>query len=70
MSNLQKDQPDLSIIIPVYNEIENIEALFQELIEVLGSIGRSYEILVVDDGSTDGSFEELIRMKEKYIAWK
>jgi len=50
---------DLSIIIPVYNEEENIAALFAQLREALTDIGRSYEIIAVDDGSRDGSFELL-----------
>jgi glycosyltransferase involved in cell wall biosynthesis len=50
---------DLSIIIPVYNEEENIAALFGQLREALTGSGRSYEIIAVDDGSSDGSFELL-----------
>ncbi len=50
---------DLSIIIPVYNEEENIAALFAQLREALTGSGRSYEIIAVDDGSSDASFELL-----------
>ncbi len=50
---------DLSIIIPVYNEEENITALFGQLRETLTGSERSYEIIAVDDGSSDGSFELL-----------
>jgi len=50
---------ELSVVIPVYNEENNIEPLYRGLKEVLESIGLSYEIVVVDDGSTDGSFEVL-----------
>lgn len=46
----------LSVIIPIYNEEENIQPLHAELSEVLESLGRPYEIIYVDDGSTDGSF--------------
>jgi glycosyltransferase involved in cell wall biosynthesis len=55
-------QPDLSIVIPIYNEEPNIEALHRELTAALGSAGRSYEIVYVDDGSTDGSFEQLSKV--------
>lgn len=50
---------DLSVVIPVFNEAENIEALFAELKSSLAGLDRSYEIIVVDDGSSDGSFELL-----------
>ena len=47
--------PDLSIVIPAYNEIENLPALLAELRAALATTGRRAEILMVDDGSTDGS---------------
>jgi glycosyltransferase involved in cell wall biosynthesis len=47
---------DLSVVIPVFNEAPNLEALHRELTEALGPWGRSYELLFVDDGSSDGSF--------------
>lgn len=45
----------LSIILPVYNEVGNIEELHTELTHTLASMGADYEILAVDDGSRDGS---------------
>jgi len=54
-----EDQRELSVVIPVYNEETNIEPLYRGLKEVLEGLGLSYEIVVVDDGSTDGSFEVL-----------
>jgi undecaprenyl-phosphate 4-deoxy-4-formamido-L-arabinose transferase len=47
--------PYLSVVIPVYNEAENLEALFARLTLVLDRIGRSYEILFTNDGSRDNS---------------
>ena len=47
--------PELSIVIPVYNESPNIKRLYDELTEVLGDYGRTYELLIIDDGSTDAS---------------
>ncbi len=47
---------DLSIIIPVYNEQENLPELVQRLSRVLDGTGKSYEIILVDDGSKDRSF--------------
>lgn len=50
---------DLSIVIPVYNEEDNIVPLLSELGMELDRLGRSYEIIFVDDGSQDRSFEIL-----------
>jgi len=56
---MAEDQPELSVVIPIYNEEDNIEPLYRNLKQVLERLGRSYEIVAVDDGSTDGSFEVL-----------
>lgn len=50
---------DISIVSPVYNEEGNIERLYEELKEVLGDMDRSHEIIFVDDGSTDDSYEKM-----------
>jgi glycosyltransferase involved in cell wall biosynthesis len=51
--------PDLTIVIPIRNESANIEPLCRELVETLESAGRSFEIVFIDDGSTDDSFASL-----------
>src|SRR5882762_4496377 len=51
--------PDLSVVIPIYNEAPNLDPLCRELTETLGRWGRSYELIFVDDGSTDASFDIL-----------
>jgi glycosyltransferase involved in cell wall biosynthesis len=53
---------DLSIVIPLLNEQESLPHLVGRLHEVLGVQGRSYEIILVDDGSNDGSWEEVRRL--------
>ncbi len=55
----------LSIVIPLLNEEENIPLLYQELNEVLSAIDHEYEILFIDDGSTDRSLELLKEIQEK-----
>ena len=50
---------EISVVIPVYNEEENILALHEKLNAALAALNLSYEILYVDDGSRDGSFEHL-----------
>lgn len=47
--------PDVSIVIPVYNEEEVLPALFNRLYPALDGLGRRYEIVFVNDGSKDRS---------------
>ena len=56
-------QPDLSVVIPVFNEEDNLEPLLKELEGVLAGLGRSYEVLCIDDCSTDRSLEVLKQLK-------
>ncbi|MEX2273398.1 MAG: glycosyltransferase family 2 protein [Vicinamibacterales bacterium] len=51
--------PDLSVVIPIHNEEPNLRELCREFTDVLSAAARSYEIILVDDGSRDGSFELL-----------
>jgi glycosyltransferase involved in cell wall biosynthesis len=51
--------PDLSVVIPVFNEGENVDPLCHEFADTLTSWGRPYELIIVDDGSTDDTFERL-----------
>ncbi len=48
--------PDLSIVIPVFNEQENILPLYEKLIKDMDSVHKTYEVLFIDDGSTDSTF--------------
>ena len=59
--------PFLSIVIPVFNEKENLRLLATELIEVLQSLNRPWEILFIDDGSTDGSLQVLKELQEESL---
>ena len=47
--------PELSVVIPFYDEEDNVEPLLFELRDALRALGRSYELLLVDDGSRDGT---------------
>lgn len=55
-------RPVLSLVVPVFNEIETLPAFHQRATAALERCGDSYEIIFVDDGSNDGSLEELRRL--------
>ena len=58
----QAVSPELSVVIPIHNEAPNLEQLYRECTEALERWGRSYELVLVDDGSTDESFAILKRL--------
>jgi glycosyltransferase involved in cell wall biosynthesis len=59
-------RPHLSIIIPIYNEETNLSILLPRVFEVLASLSFSAEVLTIDDGSTDRSFEVLSEIATRY----
>ena len=54
--------PELSVVIPLLDEALNVEALYRELTETLEGSGRTFEVVLIDDGSTDGTFAILSRL--------
>jgi len=62
----RETNPELSIICPSYNEEEVIETFLETLVPVLEGIGRSYEIVFINDGSTDRTFDRLLEAKKRY----
>ncbi len=62
---MKQKKVDLSIVIPVYNEEENLPILYEKLKKVLDNLGKSYEIILVNDGSTDKSWEIIKKLAEK-----
>ena len=57
---------DLSLVIPVYNEVESLPDLLEEIAGVLADIDLTAEVVAVDDGSTDGSFQVLEELAGRY----
>ena len=55
--------PELSIVIPIRNESPNIRPLYDEVMGTLSVSGRSFEVIVIDDGSTDDSFAQLAALQ-------
>jgi len=58
--------PEISVVIPVFNEEDNLRELGERLIRTLTAMGRPYEIIFVDDGSTDRSWQLLTDLNEQY----
>lgn len=56
---------EISIIVPVYNERENLVLLDQEITKSIKPLNKNYEVILVDDGSTDGSSELIRVLQEK-----
>lgn len=59
------ERADISVVIPLYNEATTVEELHERLSHTLESMGRSYEVIYVDDGSADGTTEILRRLHMK-----
>lgn len=59
-------RPDISVVIPLYNEVESLPELTAWIDRVLKREGLSGEVIFVDDGSTDGSWEVIEQLKQEY----
>lgn len=58
-------EKDLSIVVPVYNEVENLRPLLTEINKALAPEKLDYEVLLIDDGSTDGSYELICELSQE-----
>lgn len=65
MSDTSND-PHISVVVPVYNEIDNIRPLTEGIIHSLRKQEKTFEVILVDDGSTDGSSERMDEMQALY----
>lgn len=54
----------VSVVVPIYNEVENLPLLHQAVTQVMQSLDRPYELILVNDGSRDGSTQELERLAQ------
>ncbi len=57
---------NISIIIPVYNEVESLPELVQWIHKVISQMELTYEIILIDDGSNDGSWEKIVELSKYY----
>ena len=62
----QDGSVEISAVVPLYNEQESVRQLVQRLVGSLDALGRSYEIVLVDDGSTDGTAAALLKAQSEY----
>ena len=62
---MTKTKPEISIVIPVFNEAANLEPLLSGIVKAMETDGRSFEMIAVDDGSRDESFAVLQRLHER-----
>ena len=60
-------RPDISIVIPVFNEQDNVLLLYQKNKEILDSLKKEYEIIFIDDGSKDLTGKRLSEIKDKNL---
>ena len=55
MTTARTAAPDVSIVVPIYNEVENLPDLVERIAQAMAGQALSFELLAVDDGSKDGS---------------
>lgn len=60
----ESPRPFLSVVIPLFNEAESLPELYAQLVSALDPLGRPFELLFIDDGSRDGSFDVLARLHQ------
>jgi glycosyltransferase involved in cell wall biosynthesis len=58
-------KPTYTVIAPIYNEIDNIQTLYTRVCEVMDSSGESWEFVMIDDGSSDGSTDAILELKKQ-----
>ena len=69
--NIEKSgKANVSFIIPAYNEEENLSELYAQIMEILPSLGITWEIIFVDDGSIDNTLNQILSLREKDILVK
>lgn len=64
-NSLPAGKIEISVVIPVYNEDDNVWLLYDNLEPVLSKLCRNYEVILVDDGSKDGTYNKLRQLHEK-----
>jgi glycosyltransferase involved in cell wall biosynthesis len=66
---IEQPEVDLSIVVPIFNEEGNIDRLHKELTAALQELGRDYEVIAINDGSDDRSYESLNAVQARDNRW-
>lgn len=71
-NNFKKKGPviDLSVVVPIYNERESIGKLYEKLEKILPGLNLKYEVLLIDDGSMDDTYSQLLKIHRKNKLFK
>ncbi len=62
--------PDISIVIPVYNEVENVALLCEKLNSAVAKLEQETEVILIDDGSNDGTWEKMVECAKTYPGFR
>ena len=60
------DKPDISIVLPIYNQADHIEGIVQQYVAALGNLKHSFELVLVVNGNRDGSLERCQSLAKSY----
>ena len=60
----------ISVIMPAYNKVQNISSAIEDTVNTLGKYGAEYEVIVVDDGSNDGTYDKITSAAKEHISVK
>jgi len=69
-NNNSNGKIDLSIVIPTYNERKSIDHLYNKLDKTLSKLNKNYEVIFIEDGSIDGTYDELLKIHQKNSLYK
>ena len=65
LESIATECPDISVVIPLLNEAESLQELYERIVAHTAEVGLSYEIIFVDDGSSDGSWQVIEQLATK-----